>query len=128
MTKRIKMQTPLVEMDGDEMTRIIWQKIKEILLEPYIELKTEYYDLSLPHRDSTSDQITVDAALATKRLGVAVESGALTPKTQRGGGDKFKQKGKKPKGTNKANLQGKGFCAPTQGPSLLQKVESRRPK
>ncbi|HHX49812.1 MAG TPA: NADP-dependent isocitrate dehydrogenase, partial [Clostridia bacterium] len=112
MTKRIKMQTPLVEMDGDEMTRIIWQKIKEILLEPYIELKTEYYDLSLPHRDSTSDQITVDAALATKRLGVAVKCATITPNAQRVEEYNLKQMWKSPNGTIRAILDGTVFRSP----------------
>ena len=70
---KIKMTTPLVEMDGDEMTRILWKDIKEILLEPYIDLKTEYYDLGLPHREETRDQVTVDSAEATKKYGVAVK-------------------------------------------------------
>ena len=69
---RIQMKTPIVEMDGDEMTRILWQQIKEELLEPYVELKTEYYDLGLPNREATGDQVTVDAAEATKKYGVAV--------------------------------------------------------
>ena len=77
--EKIKMVTPLVEMDGDEMTRIIWQMIKDELLLPHIDLKTEYYDLGLEHRNATDDQVTVDSAEATKRLGVAVKCATITP-------------------------------------------------
>ncbi|NCB72972.1 MAG: NADP-dependent isocitrate dehydrogenase, partial [Clostridia bacterium] len=80
---KIAMKTPLVEMDGDEMTRVIWSKIKEILLEPYIDLKTEYYDLGLKKRDETDDMITVEAAEATKIYGVAVKCATITPNQQR---------------------------------------------
>ena len=80
---KIQMKTPLVEMDGDEMTRILWQQIKEELLEPYIDLKTEYYDLGLPNREATSDQVTVEAAQATKKYGVAVKCATITPNAQR---------------------------------------------
>ena len=76
---KIQMKTPLVEMDGDEMTRIIWQDIKDILLTPYIDLKTEYYDLGLVHRNETDDQVTVDSANATKKYGVAVKCATITP-------------------------------------------------
>ena len=69
---RIPMKTPLVEMDGDEMTRVLWKMIKDQLIEPFVELKSEYYDLGLPNRDATDDQVTVDAAMATKKYGVAV--------------------------------------------------------
>ena len=75
---KIKMTTPLVEMDGDEMTRILWKEIKEELLLPFVELKTEYYDLGLPERDKTGDQVTIDAANATKKYGVAVKCGSGT--------------------------------------------------
>ncbi|MBE5998642.1 MAG: NADP-dependent isocitrate dehydrogenase, partial [Sarcina sp.] len=81
--QKIGMKTPLVEMDGDEMTRVIWQMIKDDLLLPYIDLKTEYYDLGLPKRDETNDQITIDAAEATKRLGVAVKCATITPNAAR---------------------------------------------
>ena len=77
------MSTPLVEMDGDEMTRIIWKMIKDILITPYVDLKTEYYDLGLKHRDETNDQVTIDAANATKRLGVAVKCATITPNAAR---------------------------------------------
>ena len=85
MTK-IQMTTPLVEMDGDEMTRIIWQMIKDELICPYVDLKTEYYDLGLEHRDATDDQVTVDSAEATKRLGVAVKCATITPNAAARGG------------------------------------------
>ena len=77
--ERIRMTTPLVEMDGDEMTRVLWKMIKEILLEPHVELKTEYYDLGLPYRDQTEDQVTVDAAMAIKKYGVGVKCATITP-------------------------------------------------
>ena len=80
---KIKMTTPLVEMDGDEMTRILWKEIKEILLLPYVDLKTEYYDLGLVHRDETGDAVTVESALATKKYGVAVKCATITPNAQR---------------------------------------------
>ena len=80
---KIKMITPLVEMDGDEMTRILWQMIKEELLDPFVELKTEYYDLGLKKRDETGDQITVEAAEATKKYGVAVKCATITPNAAR---------------------------------------------
>ena len=81
--QKIKMPTPLVEMDGDEMTRIIWKMIKDILLEPYIDLNTEYYDLGLEYRDQTNDQVTYDAANATKKYGVAVKCATITPNAAR---------------------------------------------
>ena len=81
--QKIHMVTPIVEMDGDEMTRILWQQIKEELLEPYVELKTEYYDLSLPRREETRDQVTIDAANASKKYGVAVKCATITPNAQR---------------------------------------------
>ena len=76
---KIQMKTPLVEMDGDEMTRIIWQKLKDILILPYVDLKTKYYDLGLENREKTKDQITVDSAEATKKYGVAVKCATITP-------------------------------------------------
>ena len=81
--EKIKMTTPLVEMDGDEMTRILWQIIKDELLHPFVELKTEYYDLGLIKREETKDQITVDAANANKKYGVAVKCATITPNKQR---------------------------------------------
>ena len=83
MNQKIKMTTPLVEMDGDEMTRVIWEKIKEILIAPFVDLKTEYYDLGLEHRDATEDQVTVEAANATKKYGVAVKCATITPNAAR---------------------------------------------
>ena len=80
---KIKMPTPIVEMDGDEMTRIHWQMIKDDLLLPYIDLKTEYYDLGLEYRDETNDQVTVDSANATKKYGVAVKCATITPNAAR---------------------------------------------
>ena len=80
---KIQMNTPLVEMDGDEMTRILWKEIKEILLAPYVDLNTEYYDLGLENRDATNDQVTVDSAEATKKYGVAVKCATITPNAAR---------------------------------------------
>ena len=81
--QKINMTTPLVEMDGDEMTRVLWRMIKDRLILPYIDLKTEYYDLGLPSRNMTGDQVTVDAAVATKKYGVAVKCATITPNRQR---------------------------------------------
>ena len=81
--EKIKMVTPLVEMDGDEMTRVLWKMIKDELICPFVDLKTEYYDLGLLHRNETEDQVTVDAANATRRLGVAVKCATITPNKQR---------------------------------------------
>lgn len=106
------MKTPLVEMDGDEMTRILWQQIKEELLEPYIDLKTEYYDLGLPNREATSDQVTVEAAQATKKYGVAVKCATITPNAQRVEEYKLSQMWKSPNGTIRAILDGTVFRAP----------------
>ena len=111
MTK-IAMKTSLVEMDGDEMTRIIWQIIKDELICPYVDLKTEYYDLGLEHRDKTDDQVTVDSAEATKRLGVAVKCATITPNAQRVEEYHLKQMWKSPNGTIRAMLDGTVFRAP----------------
>jgi len=81
--EKIQMTTPLVEMDGDEMTRILWKMIKDELILPYIDLKTEYYDLGLEHREATNDQVTIDSANATKKYGVAVKCATITPNAQR---------------------------------------------
>ncbi len=112
MPEKIKMKTPLVEMDGDEMTRIIWQMIKDILLVPYIDLKTEYYDLGLVKRDETDDRITTEAALANKKYGVAVKCATITPNAQRVEEYKLKQMWKSPNGTIRAILDGTVFRAP----------------
>ena len=109
---KIPMTTPLVEMDGDEMTRILWQQIKEELLEPYIDLKTEYYDLGLPNREATGDRVTVESAEATKRLGVAVKCATITPNAQRVEEYQLSQMWKSPNGTIRAILDGTVFRAP----------------
>ena len=109
---KIQMKTPLVEMDGDEMTRILWQQIKEELLEPYIDLKTEYYDLGLPNREATADQVTVDAAEATKKHGVAVKCATITPNGQRMTEYHLTQMWKSPNGTIRAILDGTVFRSP----------------
>ena len=109
---KIEMKTPLVEMDGDEMTRIIWQIIKDELICPYVDLKTEYYDLGLEHRDATDDQVTVDSAEATKRLGVAVKCATITPNAARVEEYGLKQMWKSPNGTIRALLDGTVFRAP----------------
>lgn len=106
------MSIPLVEMDGDEMTRIIWKSIKELLLYPYIDLKTEYYDLGLEKRDKTHDQITIDAAMATKKYGVAVKCATITPNAQRVKEYNLKQMWKSPNGTIRAILDGTVFRSP----------------
>ncbi|QSZ26903.1 NADP-dependent isocitrate dehydrogenase [Aceticella autotrophica] len=112
MKGKIKMNIPLVEMDGDEMTRIIWKMIKEILINPYIELKTEYYDLSLKNRDATDDQVTIDAANAIKKYGVGVKCATITPNAQRMEEYKLKKMWKSPNGTIRAILDGTVFRTP----------------
>ncbi len=109
---KIKMKTPLVEMDGDEMTRVLWKIIKDELLLPYIDLKTEYYDLGLPERDRTDDQITIDAAMATKKYGVAVKCATITPNKQRVEEYNLKEMWKSPNATIRAILDGTVFRAP----------------
>ena len=106
------MKTPLVEMDGDEMTRIIWQQIKDILLNPYIDLKTEYYDLGLEHRNETNDQVTVDSANATLKYGVAVKCATITPNAARMTEYNLKEMWKSPNGTIRAILDGTVFRTP----------------
>ena len=110
--EKIQMTTPLVEMDGDEMTRVLWQQIKDELLLPFIDLKTEYYDLGLPHREETGDQVTVDSAEATKKYGVAVKCATITPNAQRVEEYKLSQMWKSPNGTIRAILDGTVFRAP----------------
>ncbi|MCR4605961.1 MAG: NADP-dependent isocitrate dehydrogenase [Eubacterium sp.] len=110
----IEMKTPLVEMDGDEMTRILWQMIKDELLTPYINLKTEYYDLGLEHRNETDDQVTIDSAEATKKYGVAVKCATITPNAARVKEYNLKQMWKSPNGTIRALLDGTVFRAPIQ--------------
>ena len=110
--EKIQMKTPLVEMDGDEMTRILWQMIKDELLLPFIDLKTEYYDLGLVHRNETDDQVTVDAANATKKYGVAVKCATITPNAARVKEYDLKEMWKSPNGTIRAILDGTVFRAP----------------
>ncbi|MEE1023595.1 MAG: NADP-dependent isocitrate dehydrogenase [Acutalibacteraceae bacterium] len=109
---KIQMKTPLVEMDGDEMTRIVWKWIKEILLEPYVDLKTEYYDLGLEYRNETDDQVTFDSAEATKKYGVAVKCATITPNAARMTEYNLKQMWKSPNGTIRAILDGTVFRTP----------------
>jgi len=110
--QKIRMKTPIVEMDGDEMTRILWKWIKEILIEPYVELKTEYYDLGLVERDKTDDKVTVDSANATLKYGVAVKCATITPNAQRMTEYNLKKMWKSPNGTIRAILDGTVFRAP----------------
>ncbi len=112
--QKIQMKTPLVEMDGDEMTRIIWQQIKDIVLNPFIDLKTEYFDLGLENRDRTDDQVTIDAAVRTRELGVAVKCATITPNAQRVEEYQLKKMWKSPNGTIRAILDGTVFRAPIQ--------------
>ena len=111
---KIQMTTPLVEMDGDEMTRILWQMIKDELLLPYIDLKTEYYDLGLKYRNETNDQVTVDSANATLKYGVAVKCATITPNAARMTEYDLKEMWKSPNGTIRAMLDGTVFRAPIQ--------------
>ena len=111
---KIQMKTPLVEMDGDEMTRILWQMIKDELLLPYIDLKTEYYDLGLKYRNETNDQVTFDSAEATKKYGVAVKCATITPNAARMTEYDLKEMWKSPNGTIRAALDGTVFRAPIQ--------------
>lgn len=109
---RIQMNIPLVEMDGDEMTRVLWKEIKELLIEPFVDLKTEYYDLGLKHRDETDDQVTIDSANATLKYGVAVKCATITPNAQRMDEYHLKKMWKSPNGTIRAMLDGTVFRAP----------------
>ena len=111
---KIEMKTPLVEMDGDEMTRILWQYIKDELLLPFVDLKTEYYDLGLEHRNETDDQVTFDSAYATKKYGVAVKCATITPNAARVEEYNLKEMWKSPNGTIRAILDGTVFRAPIQ--------------
>ena len=112
MADKIKMTTPIVEMDGDEMTRIIWKMIKDILILPYVELNSDYYDLGLVHRNETNDQVTIDSAEATKKYGVAVKCATITPNAQRMTEYDLKEMWKSPNGTIRAILDGTVFRAP----------------
>ena len=106
------MTTPIVEMDGDEMTRVIWKMIKDILLNPYIDLKTEYYDLGLEYRNETNDQVTIDSAEAAKKYGVAVKCATITPNAARMTEYNLKEMWKSPNGTIRAILDGTVFRTP----------------
>lgn len=121
---KIKMNVPLVEMDGDEMTRIIWKWIKEKLIEPYVELNTEYYDLGLKKRDETEDQITIDSAIAAKKYGVAVKCATITPNAQRVEEYNLKSMWKSPNGTIRAILDGTVFRAPIIVDSIKPSVRT----
>ncbi len=110
--QKIKMTTPLVEMDGDEMTRIIWKLIKDILILPYVDLKSEYYDLGLEYRNETDDKVTFDSAYATKKYGVAVKCATITPNAERVKEYNLKEMWKSPNGTIRAILDGTVFRAP----------------
>ncbi|MGI6229861.1 MAG: NADP-dependent isocitrate dehydrogenase [Tractidigestivibacter sp.] len=120
---KIQMKTPLVEMDGDEMTRIMWKMIKDDLLTPFVDLKTEYYDLGLKHRDETNDQVTIDSAEATKRLGVAVKCATITPNAARVEEYGLKQMWKSPNGTIRAMLDGTVFRTPIQVKGIEPQVK-----
>ena len=109
---KIQMKTPLVEMDGDEMTRILWQQIKDELILPFVDLKTEYYDLGLPERERTKDEVTMQAALANKKYGVAVKCATITPNKQRVEEYNLSEMWKSPNGTIRAVLDGTVFRAP----------------
>lgn len=126
--KKIQMRTPLVEMDGDEMTRIIWQMVKDDLICPFVELRSEYFDLGLRHRDETDDGVTVDAAEATRRLGVAVKCATITPNAQRVEEYGLKQMWKSPNGTVRALLDGTVFRTPIVVRGIEPQVRSwKRP-
>lgn len=117
------MSTPVVEMDGDEMTRVVWRLIKELLIEPYVDLKTEYYDLGLENRNATDDKVTVDAALATKRLGVAVKCATITPNRLRVEEYNLKQMWKSPNGTIRRILDGTVFRAPLTAKGIKSYIQ-----
>ena len=122
--EKIKMTTPLVEMDGDEMTRILWKMIKDELILPFVDLKTEYYDLGLPNRDATADKVTMDAALANKKYGVSVKCATITPNAQRMDEYKLHEMWKSPNGTIRAVLDGTVFRAPIMIDSITPVVKN----
>lgn len=121
---KIEMKTPLVEMDGDEMTRIIWQILKDELIYPFIDLKSEYYDLGLKHRDETNDQVTIDASNATKKYGVAVKCATITPNAARVKEYNLKKMYKSPNGTIRAILDGTVFRTPIQVKGITPTVRT----
>ena len=120
---KIRMTTPIVEMDGDEMTRILWKMIKDELILPFVDLKSDYYDLGLVHRDETADQVTIDSANATKKYGVAVKCATITPNTQRMSEYNLHQMWKSPNGTIRSMLDGTVFRAPITIPSISPAVK-----
>ena len=122
--EKIRMTTPLVEMDGDEMTRVLWQWIKEELILPFVDLKAEYYDLGLPNRDATGDQVTMDAALANKKYGVSVKCATITPNAQRMTEYDLHEMWKSPNGTIRAVLDGTVFRAPIMIDSIHPVVKN----
>ena len=122
--EKIKMTTPLVEMDGDEMTRILWKMIKDELILPFVDLKTEYYDLGLPKRDETEDRITVESAEATQKYGVAVKCATITPNHQRMDEYKLHQMWRSPNGTIRSILDGTVFRTPILIPSVKPAVKN----
>ena len=122
--EKIKMTTPLVEMDGDEMTRILWKMIKDELILPFVDLKSEYYDLGLPKRDETGDRITIDSAEATKKYGVAVKCATITPNAQRMDEYHLHQMWKSPNGTIRSILDGTVFRTPILLPSVKPAVKN----
>ena len=121
--KKIQMVTPIVEMDGDEMTRILWKMIKDELILPFVDLKTDYYDLGLVHRDETADQVTVDSANATKKYGVAVKCATITPNAKRMTEYNLHQMWKSPNGTIRSMLDGTVFRTPITIPSISPAVK-----
>ena len=121
--KKIQMVTPLVEMDGDEMTRILWKMIRDELIIPFVDLKTEYYDLGLVHRDETGDQVTIDSANATKKYGVAVKCATITPNAKRMTEYNLHQMWKSPNGTIRSMLDGTVFRTPITIPSISPAVK-----
>ena len=121
--KKIQMVTPLVEMDGDEMTRILWKMIKDELILPFVDLKSEYYDLGLVHRDETGDQVTIDSANATKKYGVAVKCATITPNAQRMTEYNLHKMWKSPNGTIRSMLDGTVFRAPITIPPISRAVK-----
>lgn len=124
MMEKIKMTTPLVEMDGDEMTRILWKKIKEELILPFVDLKSEYYDLGLVHRDETSDRVTVEAAEACKKYGVGVKCATITPNAKRMEEYHLHKMWKSPNGTIRSILDGTVFRTPITIPSIHPVVKN----
>ncbi|MDR2162477.1 MAG: NADP-dependent isocitrate dehydrogenase [Clostridiales Family XIII bacterium] len=126
MTDRIRMQTPLVEMDGDEMTRVIWTKVKELLVEPFVELRTEYYDLGLPERERTRDAVTTEAAEAVRKLGVGVKCATITPNEERREEYGLSEMYRSPNGTIRAIIGGTVFRAPILAKGIVPYIPTWR--